>query len=316
MIDIPMVGRVFEEYRAFTGVLRSGRLSCLFGHIGDGVTGLSHTIAGEVQAGSGKITIDDVEYGAEKLARIGVVLPRDYSGRRGKPVRKQLTEALNIPNRYAIQSVTELMELFRLDEDKLDSPLSTYGDQIWPATIAIGLARGKRIFCFPWMNPTYIKAHLDGWLGNSIRLLKRYDAWAVLPTSNPQALAGLVDDIFTVIGPFHYCAGRVDDLVEVVWLGDDSLFFIPKTDGNGADKDYSRALLNISLCEKELHRGGRESDKTEEFITSVNAKYDRGVRMTSYRFIKEGIRLAYDDGTMVEWNYHSIMQVREYRNAD
>ncbi|MDD2629332.1 MAG: hypothetical protein PHV61_04085 [Limnochordia bacterium] len=202
-VSIPMIGEVYDYYWNVSGILSSGRLTCLSGDIGDGAASLSYTLAGELKSRTGQICIDGKKTGKKELSKTGIVVGYDYSGWRKRSVRSQLTMALSEGNPYGISSIAQLMKLFRLTEERLDRPLYRCSVERPPATIAIGLAQGKRIFSFPWLNPVYIEYHLDYWLGRSLSVLKDYDVWVILPTDEPRVLTGVADDVLEVQGLFH-----------------------------------------------------------------------------------------------------------------
>lgn len=202
-IKVPMIGTVRDVYRDFTADIISARVTCINGHLGDGAGGISYTLTGNVDYGNGEISLESRRLSRENLAKIGVFLWHDYSGWYKKTVGKQMTEALAIENSYGFTNTEQILKLLQLPAGVLDRPLHYLSHKRWPATIAIGLAKGKRIFGFPWLNPNYIRAYRGAWLGHSLQILKELNAWIVIPTADPTSLDGHVEDILYVKGPFH-----------------------------------------------------------------------------------------------------------------
>lgn len=203
IVDIPMIGKVRDIYRDFNGVIKSGQITCLCGDIGDGATGLSYTLAGHVNYGNGEIRLDDELIYQKDLGELGTLVWHDYLGRRKAPLGKQLSEALAIGNPYNLNSIKELLDLFGLPETVLDRRIDQVSHRRWRFSAAIQLARGKRIFAFPWLNPNYINSHIDAWLGLMLEVLKSFNTWVIIPTSRPEALGKNVDNSLAVKGLFH-----------------------------------------------------------------------------------------------------------------
>ena len=66
------------------------------------------------------------------------------------PVKKLIIRALKTNVCY--KSLEEIQELFGLDSNRLERPLSSVGNEAFRAMAAIGYSLGKQVFCFPWMS--------------------------------------------------------------------------------------------------------------------------------------------------------------------
>lgn len=169
LVDIPMIGKVKDIYRDFNGEIR----------------------------------IDDKLLSQKDLANLGTYVWHDYSNRRKKSVKKQLLEALAAGNPYNLNSVKEIIDVFELPETVLDRRLDQLSHRRWRTSAAIQLARGKQIFAFPWLNPNFIRSYMNASIGFLLNLLKGFNIWIIVPTSTPEALADVVDNILVVKGSFH-----------------------------------------------------------------------------------------------------------------
>lgn len=203
IVNIPMIGKVKDVYRDFNGTIKSGRITCLCGDIGDGAAGLSYTLAGHVSYGNGEIRLDDELLSQKDLAELGTFVWHDYSGRRKKPVGKHLSEALALGNPYNLNSVKDVLDAFGLPETVLDRRLDQLSHRRWRTSAAIQLVRGKRLFAFPWLNPNFIRSYMNASIGFLLNVLKNFNTWVIVPTSTPKAMADVVDDILVVKGSFH-----------------------------------------------------------------------------------------------------------------
>lgn len=205
-VDIPMLGQVLDTFMAFDGTFISGKAYGLFGHIGDGAIGVSYALAGRIPFGRGTVSIDDRQCSTDDLSSFSKVAWFEKPTRRWsrrKTVREQIEVALRTgSNQYGVSGIEELKELFMLSEGRLDRPLSQYSHERWRASLAIGLAEGKRVFTIPWMNPAYASAYLDLWIRRSVEVLKSYDCWVFIPTTDPNSFGSALDEVIVVKGSF------------------------------------------------------------------------------------------------------------------
>ena len=210
-VTIPHIGTVYDSYLEFSGDLKSGDVTCISGNIGDGTTGVIYTLTGMDSAASGEILLGSQKLVKRDLAQMGCLVYHDYSVvswyKKRTTVRRQLIEALSIGNDYRITDIEQLKTMLGLSEERLDRPLYQCSNERWRATIAIGLAQGKRLFAFPWMNPNFVKSYLPFWLGRSLDVLRELDAWIIVATSDPQVFNDHVDNVLPVKGCFHVWDG-------------------------------------------------------------------------------------------------------------
>src|SRR5206468_947690 len=66
-------------------------------------------------------------------------------------VRSQILHGLRIDNHQYLRSEKEVKERFRLTPERYNRPFSHISGEAWRASCAIGVAHGKKIFCFPRM---------------------------------------------------------------------------------------------------------------------------------------------------------------------
>lgn len=65
-------------------------------------------------------------------------------------------------------SLDEIKDIFQLDNQRFERPLSCIGNEVFRAMAAIGYATGKEIFCFPWLS----QKRLDYYHNNITKLLE------------------------------------------------------------------------------------------------------------------------------------------------
>ena len=65
-------------------------------------------------------------------------------------IRNLITKGLR--NSQVGFTVDELKNMFYLDDQRFERPLTQVGNEIFRSMAAIGVAFGKEIFCFPWLS--------------------------------------------------------------------------------------------------------------------------------------------------------------------
>jgi len=65
-------------------------------------------------------------------------------------------------------SVNDIKDLFYLDHERFERPLSCVGNEVFRAMAAVGYCNKKEIYCFPWLS----KRRFDGYHANMTGLLE------------------------------------------------------------------------------------------------------------------------------------------------
>lgn len=123
-------------------------------------------------------------------------------------VRKLLIDAISKTNIY---TMTEIMRKFNLTSSRLDYGLSKCSWEKWRMSLAIGYAKQKKIFCFPWMNSLlFYDCMYNSAVYYFFESMKQEGAIIILPTSKRENLEGMVDEILEVDGErFKRCISNI-----------------------------------------------------------------------------------------------------------
>jgi len=108
-----------------------------------------------------------------------------------KSARKQLTKA--IKKGTSKYSFAELQEMFGLSEGRIDRPLHMTSREAWRITAAVGLAQGKKIFCFPWKSNNYIIGGVVYALEILAKIAKEEGCILLMPLENDELVKHFVD---------------------------------------------------------------------------------------------------------------------------
>lgn len=124
-----------------------------------------------------------------------------YSGKlikREISIRKALDYALKKYHKY--ESIDGIIEDFGLTPGRLHCGLSTncFWEK-WRASLAIGYASNKSIFCFPWMNTlVFFDCLYCSAVFQLFKRLKKEGAIIILPTSRKENVEGFVDEVIQI----------------------------------------------------------------------------------------------------------------------
>ena len=143
---------------------------------------------------------------------------RDISWYVGKPilcknfikkevsVRKALEQAIKKYDRYT--NIKSVLEEFHLSEDKIDYGLINNTEwEKWRASLAIGYASKKTIYCFPWMDSMFF---YDCMYNSSVfrffKKITKENGIIILPTSREQNVKNLADVVINLRSTrFEHC---------------------------------------------------------------------------------------------------------------
>ena len=148
-----------------------------------------------------KVYYDNVEINPSDIGEIGWYIGKPiYSKgiiKKEISVRKALNNAILQYHRY--KDINDIIEEFGLQERRLDYRISNYSYERWRASLAIGYASYKVIYCFPWLN-TY---SFYNWIICSsvfrfFRKLKDEGNIIILPTSRKENVVGFVDEVIEI----------------------------------------------------------------------------------------------------------------------
>jgi len=181
----------------------AGTLNGIVGEFGDGGAILSYVLTnmGTHKVGStrkknnigfyeGKIYVDDKEETIDDIVRNSWYIGYDIYGFR-KPLRsKTINEQIKCGLRITRcdLNVDAIKNMFEISG--VGSSIQKVGVERWKASIAIGFAYSKKIFCFPWMNSKDIEL-LEEQMTKSIKVLIENNCIVVLPTTKEENITKL-----------------------------------------------------------------------------------------------------------------------------
>lgn len=194
-IDFGRIG----ELRNFSYEFTFGKAYLLDSEPDGGGWTLSWIIGGLLEQDEGVIKKNNVIYPLEERKKDSCCV-RHNLGRRflfwEETVRKQIRRGLKSARGQFFRSEEEIIRRFHLSPERLDRPLRYLSGEGWRASCAIGIASGKRIFCFPYMPSMYLEEYVQ--LEDIIEVLKETGALVLIPTKATEGTRKLCDEVVSI----------------------------------------------------------------------------------------------------------------------
>lgn len=182
--------------------LEKGKIYGIICEHGGGGESISLLLSNEISLKQEKIYIDDMEATPADVEKFGwYVGKKIYSHgliKKEQSIRQSLEEAIKKYHCYG--DIAEIVEEFHLTLDKMDYGLSRNCEwEMWRASMAIGYASNKKIYCFPWMNTLcFYDCMYNSSVFRFFKKLKREGSIIILPTSREKNVHGLVDEVIQI----------------------------------------------------------------------------------------------------------------------
>lgn len=219
-------GVFYPSLRNFGGVIdditdlhckfRSGNVYGIIGECGSGGWALSYVLSGRDTCPQQKIYVNengvsqkDLEelgwYAGDGIAKIGFF-------DKEKSILKQLQYGLKKNNNPF--SIDEIVQKFKLSQDRLSSKMSQLSWEKWRASIAIGYAHGKKVYCFPWLNTAQVNdLILNTGFHIYLDILKEEGSIIIIPTDKKETLEFIADEYIILNNPRHSISVSTKELL-------------------------------------------------------------------------------------------------------
>lgn len=186
----------FAPLRFFSYEFKFGR-SYLITEAAEGST-LSWIIGGGLDPRTGQILLDGKSFDRFSRQRAAWLVRCAEIKRFGvfnQSVQAQIQHGLNT---YPTLSHQDIIERFYLTPDRYRRKLSQLSNEAWRASCAIGFTNGRRIFCFPSVENSFLKEYGQLWLERLLAFLKSIGALILIPTQTATGITNLCDEIVSV----------------------------------------------------------------------------------------------------------------------
>lgn len=188
-----------------TFTLEKGKIYGIVCEHGGGGESISLLLSNEISLKQEKIYIDNVEVAPTDVEKLGwYVGKKIYSHgliKKEQSIRQALEDA--IKKYHCYENIADIVEEFHLTPDKMDYGLSRNCEwEMWRASMAIGYASNKKIYCFPWMDTLcFYDCMYNSSVFRFFKKLKREGSIIILPTSREKNVLGIVDEVIQIHNP-------------------------------------------------------------------------------------------------------------------
>ncbi|MEL6526094.1 MAG: hypothetical protein AAFQ07_10340 [Chloroflexota bacterium] len=189
----------------FTYTFEYGKSYMLFGLPQNASWTIAWIIGGLLDADSGMISKDGKPFIIEQRRKESWFVIEDEIKQFGflqKSVRWQVRQGINSTSEVVLDDLL-IRQHFMLTPERYNRPLRQMSSEKWRASMAIGFAHGKQIFCFPHLKLVDEKYDLleeygDLWLHRTIKFLCNKGAIILIPSVNLDTEKYFDEVVFTV----------------------------------------------------------------------------------------------------------------------
>lgn len=183
-----------EEIAGFTYYFVPGKVYGIIGKAGMGAWAIAYVLAGNSSSYSGSISINGTVADTTILRENGWYVGERLKRRGILGISKSLTVLQELereePN---AESINNWIEQLELSSTRLGRPIEHISNERWNASVAIGLAQGRSVFCFPWFGQEW-KEILRVRLATCAELLKKQGCIMIIPSDSPLIIDSFVDE--------------------------------------------------------------------------------------------------------------------------
>lgn len=187
-------GMMRDTIGNFTYEFNSG-IYILKGECTTGGWALSMILTGHTEY-SGDIYFNEIKLECKDVKRYGCYVGEDSGFRKyiGKPrtVKEQIEYGISKNLSYS-NNIQEIKDKFGLSEERFNRPFKYLSGERWRASMAIGYANGKTIYCFPWVKSKFIY-QLEDTLKLCLNTLLEVDAIIIIPTTFEDSIRRITQD--------------------------------------------------------------------------------------------------------------------------
>jgi hypothetical protein len=188
-----------------------GKSYLLNAELGKGAWAISWIIGGQLEHKNfGEITKNGLPYEQkQRFKDAWFVRKSEYQGLRAShgSVKSHIRHGLKSVQGQYLQSEAEIIKRFHLHLALYDRPIRQLSHEGWKVSCAIGLAHGKKLFCFPYieyLRPYFIDEYYSLWFKGMIDLLRDSGAIVLVPAIARGKAQTLCDEIVQVENIFDY----------------------------------------------------------------------------------------------------------------
>lgn len=187
--------RTNSEVTDFSGIFESGHSYGTSSKINAWGWVVSAILSGKIDTTSGAILLNGRSENRKALRQIACDVGEIsfFENVTGATVRQLLEK-----NCVEGISIDDIVEIFKLTQERINHPIKKLSAEFWRANTAINWLKGKKVFCFPWMEPRFLEMYQDIWFSDLISFLTKNGAIVILPSDFTLFKQRLVDKVISI----------------------------------------------------------------------------------------------------------------------
>lgn len=194
-------GAMIDGFSNFTYDFKKGNIYGVIDEFGLGGWALSYVLAGKCKLYQGEVIINNKAIDNNVLQNFACYVGEDGGRRKllgikSMTVREQILMGIHT-NKSFCNSYQQIQSLFGLSNERVDRKIELISGERWKASMAIGYAWGKSIYCFPWLNYKYMR-QLEAHIKLCMKPLIEVGAIIIIPTSDNRIIRELANDVFSI----------------------------------------------------------------------------------------------------------------------
>lgn len=205
------VERTYDETFQF----EKGKSYGILCGIGEGGGGISWLLSGREEIREEEITVFGRKYSPGERVQEGWFITGIGTSGMDKTLEKELKMALKQSGLGL--SVDDIVEKFGLTPERLKVKMQHFSWEGWRASVAIGYAMGKQIFCFPWLNSGLLmEMVLSTAYCFYVDKLKKENAIVIVPGGSRKVLEQMTDEVIELNNLWieEVISGNFDEYME------------------------------------------------------------------------------------------------------
>lgn len=186
-----------ERICAETFKFEKGKSYGILCGIGEGGGGISWLLSGREKINEEEVNVFGRKYSQGERVQEGWFITGIGIAGMNKTLEKELKIALKQSGLKL--SVDDIVEKFGLTPRRLRLKMRHFSWEGWRASVAIGYAMGKQIFCFPWLDSEFLmEMVLSTAYCFYVDKLKKEGAIVIVPGGNREVLEQMTDEIIEI----------------------------------------------------------------------------------------------------------------------
>lgn len=198
-VKINQAWHIAPHIRDFSHEFVSGKAYHLASKNEDNSIAICWLICGMLKQQQGRVLCDGALVSSDQLRCRSWLVRSDEIKRFG-----MFSQSVKSQIKYGIQqgasefTEQDIIRRFKLTPERTNRHLHKLSSEAYSASSAIGLANGRKIFCFPPLRKDFVEEYGDLWFKDIIRFLVHENALVLIPMPPTVNSHGICDEVVSI----------------------------------------------------------------------------------------------------------------------